>query len=113
MFKRKTTSENAFDGPDSLSGSGSNKKHSRKLGKEVKQLALAAVVLEEWLQELAAIAQEQSVMQKEHAAFHFGLAASLDNGLGGEAASLSLGEGKHNANLQRANEETSVKETRS
>ena len=38
---------------------------SRRLSREVRQHALAAVVLEEWLQELAAIAQEQSVLQKE------------------------------------------------
>ena len=33
--------------------------------REVRQYALAAVILEEWLHELAAIAQEQSVLQKE------------------------------------------------
>ena len=38
---------------------------NRRLSREVRQHALAAVVLEEWLQELAAIAQEQSVLQKE------------------------------------------------
>ena len=42
---------------------------SRRLSREVRQHALAAVVLEEWLQELAAIAQEQSVLQKEQAAY--------------------------------------------
>ena len=35
------------------------------LDREVKQYSLAAVILEEWLHELAAIAQEQSVLQKE------------------------------------------------
>ena len=35
------------------------------LDREVRQYALAAVILEEWLHELAAIAQEQSVLQKE------------------------------------------------
>ena len=34
---------------------------------------MAAVILEEWLQELAAIAQEQSVLMKE-IAFHVGMA---------------------------------------
>lgn len=34
---------------------------------------MAAVLLEEWLQELAAIAQEQSVLMKE-IAFHLGMA---------------------------------------
>ena len=34
---------------------------------------MAAVILEEWLQELAAIAQEQSVLMKE-IAFHHGMA---------------------------------------
>ena len=33
--------------------------------REVRQYSLAAVILEEWLHELAAIAQEQSVLQKE------------------------------------------------
>ena len=42
---------------------------TRRLSREVRQHALAAVVLEEWLQELAAIAQEQSVLQKEQAAY--------------------------------------------
>ena len=37
------------------------------VGREVRQYALAAVLLEEWLHELAAIAQEQSVLQKERA----------------------------------------------
>ena len=37
------------------------------LDREVRQYALAAVILEEWLHELAAIAQEQSVLQKEQA----------------------------------------------
>ena len=31
----------------------------------MRQQALAAVILEEWLLELAAVAQEQSVLQKE------------------------------------------------
>ena len=35
------------------------------LDREVRQYSLAAVILEEWLHELAAIAQEQSVLQKE------------------------------------------------
>ena len=35
------------------------------LDQEVRQYSLAAVILEEWLHELAAIAQEQSVLQKE------------------------------------------------
>ena len=40
---------------------------------EVRNYAMAAVVLEEWLQELAAIAQEQSVLMKE-IAFQLGMA---------------------------------------
>lgn len=48
----------------------------RSLSREVRQHALAAVLLEEWLQELAAIAQEQSVLQKENA-FHVGM--GIDN----------------------------------
>ena len=39
---------------------------------QVRQQALAAVILEEWLQELAAVAQEQSVLQKE-LAFEVGM----------------------------------------
>ncbi len=44
---------------------------------EVRGYAMAAVILEEWLQELAAIAQEQSVLMKE-IAFHVGI-MPLDN----------------------------------
>jgi hypothetical protein len=114
MFKRRPPADTL---PSYLSGTDSSgqQKHpqGRRLGREVRQLALAAVVLEEWLQELAAIAQEQSALQKEHAAFHFGLAASLDNGLAGEAAGHSIIEGKHNSNILQANEDTSIKETRS
>ena len=39
------------------------------LNVEVRGYAMAAVILEEWLQELAAIAQEQSVMMKEEMTF--------------------------------------------
>ena len=39
------------------------------LNSEVRGYAMAAVILEEWLQELAAIAQEQSVMMKEEMTF--------------------------------------------
>ena len=42
---------------------------------EVRQHALAAVVLEEWMQELAALAQEHSVLQKERA-FEVGMGLS-------------------------------------
>ena len=45
---------------------------SSHLGVDVKKHALAAVLLEEWLQELAAIAQEHSVIQKEMA-FEIGM----------------------------------------
>ena len=44
-----------------------------KFNAEVRRYALAAVILEEWLQELAAIAQEQSVLMKE-VAFQLGMA---------------------------------------
>ncbi|TRY73372.1 hypothetical protein TCAL_01536 [Tigriopus californicus] len=46
--------------------------HGHSLSKEVRSQALAAVILEEWLLELAAIAQEQSNRQKEQI-FEFGL----------------------------------------
>ena len=42
------------------------------LSREVRRQALAAVILEEWLLELAAVAQEQSVLQKE-LAFEVGM----------------------------------------
>jgi len=44
-----------------------------RFGPDVRGYAMAAVILEEWLQELAAIAQEQSVLRKE-IAFHVGMA---------------------------------------
>jgi hypothetical protein len=50
---------------------------SRRLSREVRQHALAAVVIEEWLQELAAIAQEQSVLQKEQVNINFFLVLVL------------------------------------
>ena len=40
----------------------SNKDPLSRFGAEVRGYAMAAVILEEWLQELAAIAQEQSVI---------------------------------------------------
>ena len=48
-----------------------------RFGSEVKGYAMSAVILEEWLQELAAIAQEQSVLMKE-IAFHIGMALDAD-----------------------------------
>ena len=42
----------------------SNKDPLSRFGAEVRGYAMAAVILEEWLQELAAIAQEQSVNTK-------------------------------------------------
>ena len=42
------------------------------LDREVRQYSLAAVILEEWLHELAAIAQEHSVLQKEQVC-HMGM----------------------------------------
>ena len=45
---------------------------------EVRRYALAAVILDEWLQELAAIAQEQSVLMKE-IAFQVGMAIEDKN----------------------------------
>lgn len=45
---------------------------------EIRGYAIAAVILEEWLQELAAIAQEQSVLMKE-IAFHLGMAIDDSN----------------------------------
>ena len=44
-----------------------------RFGPEIRGYAMAAVILEEWIQELAAIAQEQSVLMKE-IAFHVGMA---------------------------------------
>ena len=49
------------------------------LNHEVRGYAMAAVILEEWLQELAAIAQEQSVMMKEEMTFK-----GLNNGEEGQ-----------------------------
>ena len=45
---------------------------------EIRGYAMAAVILEEWIQELAAIAQEQSVLMKE-IAFHVGMAIEDSN----------------------------------
>ena len=42
-----------------------------KVSPETRQYAMAAVILEEWLHELSAIATEQSVLQKEQASEHF------------------------------------------
>jgi hypothetical protein len=61
--------------PSSLATDG-NSPYSN-LNREVKQQALAAVLLEEWLLELAAIAQEQSVLQKEQA-FEVGMGLKPD-----------------------------------
>ena len=46
---------------------------SNRFNAEIRRYALAAVILDEWLQELAAIAQEQSVLMKE-IAFQLGMA---------------------------------------
>ena len=52
----------------------------------MRQQALAAVILEEWLTELAAVAQEQSVLQKELAfEVGMGLRPQRDNAFQGVA----------------------------
>ena len=48
-----------------------------QFGSEVRGYAMAAVILEEWLQELAAIAQEQSVLTKE-ILFKIGIKAEIE-----------------------------------
>ena len=48
-----------------------------QFGNEVRGYAMAAVILEEWLQELAAIAQEQSVLTKE-TLFKVGIKAEIE-----------------------------------
>ena len=61
--------------PSSMQGGGAEQfsnGFAHNLNREVKAQALAAVLLEEWLQELAAIAQEQSVLEKE-IAFEVGM----------------------------------------
>lgn len=57
---------------ESLHNSYNHHGGGHNLSKEVRSQALAAVILEEWLLELAAIAQEQSNLQKEQI-FEFGL----------------------------------------
>lgn len=118
MFRRKSGLTNTDSLPPyHSSGEGSpsapqarrSVQFSRRLSREAKQLALAAVILEEWLQELAAIAQEQSLLQKEQAAYHLGLAASLEKVMPGG----HLMEGKHNSNILSSAEDGSLKETRS
>jgi len=49
----------------SVSGEHRNISEDEKISSETKQYAMAAVILEEWLHELAAIATEQSVLQRE------------------------------------------------
>merc|ERR1712141_607139 len=61
---------------------------------EVRGYAMAAVILEEWLQELAAIAQEQSVMMKE-IAFQLGMAID-----GGDTTTTTTTK---NTNINNAN----------
>ena len=52
--------------PDSPQNQQLQKHRNHLLSKEVRMQAMAAVLLQEWLLELAAIAQEHSVIQKEH-----------------------------------------------
>jgi hypothetical protein len=66
-----------FDNTINTTTSSSSPSSSR-LSREVKRYAMAAVLLEEWLQELAAIAQEQSVLMKENA-FQVGMAIDSDD----------------------------------
>ena len=71
MFRRRSgglaQSESSHNvaSPESASQQRRSMQFSRRLTREVRQHALAAVILEEWLQELAAIAQELSLLQKE------------------------------------------------
>lgn len=64
----------------------------RQLSTEVRSHALAAVLLEEWLQELAAIAQEHCVLQKEQA---------FEMGMGLGAAAGPQPQGKRRAMAAR------------
>jgi len=66
-----------------------------KFNIEVRRYALAAVILEEWLQELAAIAQEQSVLMKE-IAFQLGMAID-----GGDTTTTTITT--KNTNINNAN----------
>merc|ERR1712173_74705 len=65
-----------------------------RFGSEVRGYAMAAVILEEWLQELAAIAQEQSVLMKE-IAFHVGMA--LDSREQQDSLNISMPAAKKNS----------------
>lgn len=62
----------------------------KQLSREVRQHALAAVLLEEWLQELAAIAQEHCVLQKEHA-FEIGMGLNFNPGSQQQFSSAKFG----------------------
>merc|ERR1719410_2839822 len=66
-----------------------------RFGSEVRGYAMAAVILEEWLQELAAIAQEQSVLMKE-IAFQLGMAID-----GGDTTTTTITT--KNTNINNAN----------
>ncbi len=82
MFKRRSSSSSASvhssphtSAPPSLQTPSSASEadndlsngHHHHLGDEVKRYALAAVLMDEWLLELSAIAQEQSVLQNKKA----------------------------------------------
>merc|ERR1712008_583126 len=79
-----------------------------RFGSEVRGYAMAAVILEEWLQELAAIAQEQSVLRKE-IAFHVGMALDSQQNSTMPAKKNSAIITDHPAVVNRANNlETSM-----
>ena len=70
MFRRRPESNTGSP----LSGSthdspsaGADKLPIHRINPETRQYAMAAVILEEWLHELAAIAHEQSILQREQA----------------------------------------------
>ena len=62
-----------------MSPSGPSSSPYSHLSREVRQHAMAAVLLEEWLQELAAVAQEHGVLQKEQC-FEIGMGLNLNGG---------------------------------
>ena len=65
MFRRKQPSTSSPT--SSLHDTPMSEKTLRNITPEARQFALAAVLLEEWLHELAAIAHEQSMLQREQA----------------------------------------------
>jgi len=81
-----TAADSPLSSPSALGAPDSLLTPYGHLSREVRQQALAAVILEEWLTELAAVAQEQSVLQKELAfEVGMGLRPQRDNAFQGVA----------------------------